>query len=57
MDHAQPPAHRHGRAIALAVCGPTRVRGSLAGLEMISYSTGEPLGNVETGAVASVTGR
>jgi hypothetical protein len=32
------------------------VRGRLAGLEMISYSTGEPLGNVETGAVASVTG-
>ncbi|MHB1876992.1 MAG: MFS transporter [Streptosporangiaceae bacterium] len=35
---------------------PARVRGRLAGLEMISYSTGEPLGNVETGAVASVTG-
>ncbi|MHB1593562.1 MAG: MFS transporter [Streptosporangiaceae bacterium] len=91
--------HRHGRAIALAVCGwgiavtafglapeltlavlalavagaadtvsglfrmtmwnqsiPAGVRGRLAGLEMISYSTGEPLGNVETGAVASVTG-
>ncbi len=91
--------HRHGRAIALAVCGwgiaitafglapglalavlalavagaadtvsglfrmtmwnqsiPARVRGRLAGLEMISYSTGEPLGNVETGAVATVTG-
>jgi predicted MFS family arabinose efflux permease len=91
--------HRHGRAIALAVCAwgvaiagfgfapdlplavlalaaaggadmvsglfrmtmwnqsiPARVRGRLAGLEMISYSTGEPLGNLETGAVASLTG-
>ncbi|HEX9031421.1 MAG TPA: MFS transporter [Streptosporangiaceae bacterium] len=91
--------HRHGRAIALAVCGwgvaigafafapdlplavlalaaaggadmvsglfrmtmwnqsiPARVRGRLAGLEMISYSTGEPLGNLETGAVATLTG-
>jgi len=90
---------RHGRAIALAVCGwgiaiaafafapnlplavlalaaaggsdmvsgifrttmwnqtiPARVRGRLAGLEMISYSTGEPLGNLEAGAVASLTG-
>lgn len=90
---------RHGRAIALAVCGwgaaitafgfapdlplavlalaaaggadmvsgifrmtmwnqtiPARVRGRLAGLEMISYSTGEPLGNLETGAVAALTG-
>jgi len=91
--------HRHGRAIALAVCGwgvaiaafgyapnlplavlalaaaggsdmvsgifrmtmwnqtiPSRVRGRLAGLEMISYSTGEPLGNLEAGAVATLTG-
>ena len=91
--------HRHGRAIALAVCGwgvaitgfafapnlplavlalavaggsdmvsgifrmtiwnqtiPARVRGRLAGLELISYSTGEPLGNLEAGAVASLTG-
>jgi MFS family permease len=91
--------HRHGRAIALAVCGwgiaiagfafapdlplavlalavaggsdmvsgifrmtmwnqtiPARVRGRLAGLEMISYSTGEPLGNLEAGAVATLTG-
>lgn len=90
--------HRHGRAIALAVCAwgvaiagfglapdlplavlalaaaggadtvsglfrmtmwnqtiPARVRGRLAGLEMISYSTGEPLGSVETGAVATLT--
>jgi len=35
---------------------PARVRGRLAGLEMISYSTGEPLGNLEAGAVASLTG-
>jgi hypothetical protein len=35
---------------------PARVRGRLAGLEMISYSTGEPLGNLETGAVATLTG-
>jgi hypothetical protein len=91
--------HRHGRAIALAVCGwgiaisafgfapnlalavlalaaaggsdmvsglfrmtmwnqsiPARVRGRMAGLEMISYSTGEPLGNVEAGAIATLTG-
>lgn len=91
--------HRHGRAIALAVCGwgisisafgfapnlalavlalaaaggsdmisglfrttmwnqsiPARVRGRMAGLEMISYSTGEPIGNVEAGAVATLTG-
>ena len=90
---------RHGRAIALAVCGwggaiaafgfapdlplataalaaaggadmvsglfrmtmwnqsiPARVRGRLAGLEMISYTAGEPLGNLETGAVAALTG-
>jgi MFS family permease len=91
--------YRHGRAIALAVCGwgiaiaafgfapdlplavlalaaaggadtisglfrmtmwnqtiPARVRGRLAGLEMISYTTGEPLGNLETGALATLTG-
>src|SRR5262249_29658832 len=91
--------HRHGRAIALAVCGwgiaigafayapnlplavlalaaaggsdmvsgifrmtmwnqtiPARVRGRLAGLGMISYSRGEPLGNLEAGAVATLTG-
>ena len=35
---------------------PARVRGRLAGLEMISYTTGEPLGNLETGAVAALTG-
>ena len=33
---------------------PARVRGRMAGLEMISYSTGEPVGNVEAGAVASI---
>jgi MFS family permease len=91
--------HRHGRAIALAVCGwglaiaafglapglwwavaalavaggadmisgifrmtmwnqtiPSRLRGRLAGLEMISYTTGEPLGNLESGLAASLTG-
>jgi len=35
---------------------PTRLRGRLAGLEMISYTTGQPLGNVESGLVASLTG-
>jgi Transmembrane secretion effector len=35
---------------------PSRVRGRLAGLEMISYTTGEPLGNLEAGWVAAVTG-
>ena len=35
---------------------PARVRGRLAGLEMISYTTGEPLGNLETGALATLTG-
>jgi MFS family permease len=35
---------------------PARLRGRLAGLEMISYTTGEPLGNVESGLVASLTG-
>jgi MFS family permease len=34
---------------------PARLRGRLAGLEMISYSTGAPLGNVESGLVASLT--
>jgi MFS family permease len=91
--------HRHGRAIALAVCGwgaaiaafglapglwwavaalavaggadmisgifrmtmwnrtiPARLRGRLAGLEMISYTTGEPLGNLESGLAASLVG-
>jgi MFS family permease len=90
---------RHGRAIALAVCGwglaiaafglapslwwavaalaaaggadmisgifrmtmwnqtiPARLRGRLAGLEMISYTTGEPLGNLESGLAAALTG-
>jgi MFS family permease len=35
---------------------PARLRGRLAGLEMISYTTGQPLGNVESGLVASLTG-
>ena len=35
---------------------PARVRGRMAGLEMISYSTGEPIGNLEAGAVAQLTG-
>jgi MFS family permease len=90
---------RHGRAIALAVCGwglaiaalgvapglawalaalaaaggadeisgifrltlwnqtiPQRLRGRLAGLEMISYTTGTPLGNLESGLAAALTG-
>ncbi len=34
---------------------PARLRGRLAGLEMISYTTGQPLGNVESGLVASLT--
>jgi len=91
--------HKHGRAIALAVCGwglaiaafgvapglwwavaalaaaggadmvsgvfrmtlwnqtiPSRLRGRLAGLEMISYTTGQPLGDLESGLAASLTG-
>jgi MFS family permease len=90
--------HRHGRAIALAVCAwglavaafglapglwwavaalavaggadmisgifrttmwnqtiPARLRGRLAGLEMISYTTGEPLGSLESGLAAALT--
>jgi len=35
---------------------PARVRGRMAGLEMISYSTGEPVGNLEAGALATLTG-
>jgi MFS family permease len=35
---------------------PARVRGRMAGLEMISYSTGEPVGNLEAGALAQLTG-
>jgi MFS family permease len=34
---------------------PARLRGRLAGLEMISYTTGQPLGNLESGLVASLT--
>ena len=35
---------------------PASLRGRLAGIEMISYTTGEPVGNLEAGVVASVTG-
>ena len=35
---------------------PARLRGRVAGLEMISYTTGEPLGNLESGLAASLTG-
>ena len=35
---------------------PSRLRGRLAGLEMISYTTGEPLGNLESGLAAALTG-
>jgi hypothetical protein len=35
---------------------PARLRGRLAGLEMISYTTGEPAGGLESGLVASLTG-
>ena len=34
---------------------PDRLRGRLAGIEQISYSTGPTLGNVEAGIVASLT--
>ena len=35
---------------------PARLRGRLAGLEMVSYTTGQPLGNLEAGLAASLTG-
>jgi MFS family permease len=35
---------------------PARLRGRVAGLEMISYTTGEPLGNLESGLAAALTG-
>jgi MFS family permease len=35
---------------------PDRVRGRLAGLEMLSYGSGPTLGNVEAGAAASLVG-
>jgi MFS family permease len=35
---------------------PAGLRGRLAGLEMISYTTGEPVGNLEAGLVAAATG-
>jgi MFS family permease len=34
---------------------PDRLRGRLAGIEQLSYSTGPTLGNVEAGLVASLT--
>ncbi|HXR13597.1 MAG TPA: hypothetical protein VN740_02980, partial [Solirubrobacteraceae bacterium] len=35
---------------------PDRVRGRLAGIEMLSYGSGPTLGNVEAGAAASLLG-
>jgi hypothetical protein len=35
---------------------PAGLRGRLAGLEMISYTTGEPLGSLEAGLAAALTG-
>src|SRR5207249_9071367 len=35
---------------------PDRLRGRLAGIEQVSYSTGPLLGNVEAGVVASLAG-
>jgi Transmembrane secretion effector len=35
---------------------PARLRGRLAGLEMISYSAGTPLGGLESGVAASLAG-
>jgi hypothetical protein len=35
---------------------PDRLRGRLAGIELVSYSTGPLLGNVEAGVVASLAG-
>lgn len=35
---------------------PDELRGRLAGLELISYAAGEPLGRVRSGAVAAVAG-
>jgi hypothetical protein len=35
---------------------PDQLRGRLAGIELLSYSTGPLLGNVEAGAVAAVVG-
>ena len=36
---------------------PDRLRGRLAGVEMISYTSGPTLGNFEAGALASAHGR
>jgi MFS family permease len=35
---------------------PDHLRGRLAGIEQVSYSTGPLLGNVESGGVASLAG-
>jgi hypothetical protein len=35
---------------------PDRLRGRLAGVEMISYTSGPTLGNVEAGVVAALAG-
>ena len=35
---------------------PGRLRGRLAGIEQVSYSTGPLLGNVESGVAASLIG-
>jgi len=35
---------------------PDRLRGRLAGIEQVSYSSGPLLGNVEAGVVASIAG-
>jgi MFS family permease len=35
---------------------PDRLRGRLAGIELVSYSSGPLLGNVEAGVVASLAG-
>jgi hypothetical protein len=35
---------------------PDRLRGRLAGVELLSYSLGPSFGNVESGAVARLTG-
>ena len=35
---------------------PDPLRGRLAGIELVSYSTGPLLGNVESGVVASLAG-
>ena len=43
------------RGVMWAETIPDRLRGRLAGIEMISWSSGPTLGNVEAGAVAALT--